>query len=217
MLSGRGPQGVFWGATAIAQEWHRRYPSESVPPLRTIGQILRDLDLSNPNKKKSDVGAAKYLCYPEHTIYEKLSIRLLETDFVGQKYLKGRTEPLHFIGFSFKKTPKLRIYKRISGPTTDNLLRQWSLFFDQYETPDHAKVDNAAATIGSTSGKRNLSRAMVFLLEHEVCPIFSVPRRPFSQASIEGNNSVFSRKFWKDRQFNLPAHVDQQLEWFNDS
>jgi transposase len=86
------PKEFFWGATAIAQEGHRRYPSESVPPLRAIGQILRDLDLSNPNKKKSDVGAAKYLCYPEHTIYEKLSIRLLETDFVGQKYLKGRTE-----------------------------------------------------------------------------------------------------------------------------
>ena len=38
---------------------------------------------------------------------------------------------------------------------------------------------------------------MHFLLQHQVVPIYSVPRKPFSQASIEGNNSVFARKFWR--------------------
>lgn len=203
----------YWGATAIAQEWHRRFPDGTVPPLRTIGQILKDLDLSDP--PISGKGAAKYLCYPEHTIYENLSSRLLETDFVGQKYLRGRTAPLHFIGFCFKKEPKLRIYHRIDGQTTENLNTQWEKFFNGYEKPDYVKVDNAAATIGSMSGKRNISRAMIFLLEKEICPIFSVPRKPFSQASIEGNNSVFAKKFWNTRQFNSVEEVDQQLKWFN--
>ncbi|KXB06966.1 hypothetical protein AKJ51_02375 [candidate division MSBL1 archaeon SCGC-AAA382A20] len=203
----------YWGATAIAQQWHRRFPEENVPPLRTIGQILKDLELSDP--PVSGKGAAKYLCYPEHTIYETLSSRLLETDFVGQKYLRGRTEPLHFIGFCFKKKPKLRIYRRINGQTTENLNTQWERFFDRYEKPDYVKVDNAAATIGSMSGKRNVSRAMIFLLEKQIYPIFSVPRKPFSQASIEGNNSVFAKKFWNARQFDSVEDVDQQLEWFN--
>ncbi len=48
------------------------------------------------------------------------------------------------------------------------------------------KIDNCAATIGSTSGRRNISRVMHFLLQHQVVPIYSVPRKPFSQASIEG-------------------------------
>ena len=31
---------------------------------------------------------------------------------MGQKYLAGRSEPLHFIGFSFKQAPRLRYYQR---------------------------------------------------------------------------------------------------------
>lgn len=57
---------------------------------------------------------------------------------------------------------------------------------------------------------------MNFLLGQEVIPVFSVPRRPFSQGSIEGNNSVFARKFWKQRTFTSLDQIDEQLEWFNE-
>ena len=42
--------------------------------------------------------------------------RVLEVDFVGKKYLKGRTKPLNFIAFSFKKESRLRYFKQIKGP-----------------------------------------------------------------------------------------------------
>ncbi|MDI6751967.1 MAG: hypothetical protein QME07_03820 [bacterium] len=77
------------------------------------------------------------------------------------------------------------------------------------------KVDNCLAAIGSASGKRNISKTMAFLLENQVIPIFAVPRKPWSQASIEGNNSVFARKFWNKIQFNSLDEVDEKLEWFN--
>jgi hypothetical protein len=38
----------YTGATAIEQEWRRRYPKDSPLPLRTIGQILSDLGLPSP-------------------------------------------------------------------------------------------------------------------------------------------------------------------------
>ena len=82
------------------------------------------------------------------------------------------------------------------------------------EKPDYLKIDNCGATIGSSSGQRTLSRCICFLLREQVIPIFSVPRKPFSQASIEGNNLVFSRKFWNARQFTSRAAVRQQLQWF---
>ena len=56
---------------------------------------------------------------------------------------------------------------------------------------------------------------MAFLLRNEVYPVFAVPRKPFSQASIEGNNSVFSRVFWNRRTFDCSEDIDRQLEWFN--
>jgi len=131
----------YAGAAAIQQEWRIRYPEEAVPPLRTIGQILKDLELTKGKKKKRK-GAARYLCCPEHTIYNDLGGRVLEADFIGKKYIKNRSEPINFVGFSFKKKPKLRYYKRIESQTSDQSIKQCKSFFTQFEKPDFIKVDN---------------------------------------------------------------------------
>lgn len=204
----------YTGATAIDQEWRKRY-SDAPPPLRTVGKIMADLGISATRKKGRNKGASRYLCYPEYTIYQSLGGRVLEADFVGRKYLTGRTKPLNFIAFSFKKNPRLRHYKRVMGQTADNFIKQSELFFKQFEKPDFVKVDNCLATIGSASGKRSISQAVAFLLKQQVIPIFAVPRRPFSQASIEGNNSVFARKFWNRIDFKTVEEVDEKIEWFN--
>jgi len=209
------PLEFYTGATAIEQEWRKRYPKLPCPPLRTIGQILKDLGLSKKRERDKHKGAAKYLCYPEYTIYNLLGGRVLESDFIGKKYITGQTEPLNFIAFSFKKEPKLRYFKRILGQSADEFIKWTDYFFKKFEKPDLMKIDNSLATIGSASGKRNISKAMKFLLENQVIPLFTVPRKPFSQASIEGNNSVFSRKFWNRIEFKSVREVDEKLEWFN--
>lgn len=211
------PYQFYTGSTAIEQEWRKRYPDISPPPLRTIGQILSDLGLSEKRKRDRHRGASRYLCYPEYTIYSLFGGRVLEADFIGKKYITGRTEPLNFIGFSFKKEPKLRYFRRIEGQTAENFIKECEHFFQKFEKPDFLKVDNCLATIGSASGKRNLSRTMKFLLKRQVIPIFSVPKKPFSQASIEGNNSVFARKFWNKIEFKSIGEIDKKLEWFNKS
>jgi len=208
------PRAFYVGATAIEQHWRRRWPHEPPPPIRTIGRILRDMGLSKPNKAARR-GASRYLCYPEHTVYNGIGDRMMEADFVGQKFLTGSSMPLNFIGFSCKKSPKLRYYKRIQSQGAEEFIQCCRYVFDLLEKPHCIKVDNAAATIGSRSGKRNISKVMAFLLNNQVYPVFAVPRRPFSQASIEGNNSVFSRMFWNKRTFTSPEDVDLQLEWFN--
>lgn len=211
------PYQFFTGATAIRQKWQEKYPETSPPPLRTIGKIMADQGLSSKRRKDRHQGASRYLCYPEYTIYNLLGDRILEADFIGSKHIRGRTEPLNFIGFSFKKEPKLRHYKRIQSQASEELIRCADAFFKEFERPDYIKVDNALAMIGSASGKRNISRAMKFFLDRQVIPIFAVPRKPFSQASIEGNNSVFSRKFWNRIEFQSVAEVEEKLEWFNRS
>lgn len=207
----------YTGATAIDQRWREKFPHLFPPPLITIGRMMKDLGLSVQRKKGRNKGASKYLCYPEHTIYTLFGGRVLEADFLGEKYLTGRTEPLNFIAFAFKKEPKLRYYKRVEAQTADCFITEAEKFFEEFEKPDYIKVDNCLATIGSASGKRNLSRAMQFLLNKQIIPIFSVPRKPFSQASIEGNNSVFARKFWNRINFRSVKEVDTKSEWFNQS
>lgn len=211
------PHQFFTGATAVVQEWRRRYPDISIPPLRTIGKIMSEMHLTTEKPRVKRKGASRYLCYPEHTIYTSLGKRVLEADFIGKKYITGRTEPINFIGFSFKKEPRLRYFKRIHSQTGVDFVRECSLFFARFEQPDCIKVDNGLAMIGSASGKRNISNTMDFLLRNKVYPIFAVPRKPFSQASIEGNNSVFSRKFWNCITFSSCEEIDEKLEWFNEA
>ena len=151
----------FCGATAITQEWRRRYPQAAVPPLRTIGRILAELGLSGKRRTTKAKGAARYLCYPEHTIYQQLPGRVLEADFIGKKYLGGG-EPLNFIGFSFKKAPKLRHFQYVPAQSADVIISQAQRFFARFEKPDYFKVDNCGATIGSGSGQRTLSRFVCF-------------------------------------------------------
>jgi len=212
------PSEFFYGATAIAQHWRKHYPNDNIAPLRTIGQIMKDLNLSKPNKKPRKKGVASYLCYPEKTVYGgALGNRIMEADFIVRRYLKGNSEPLHFIGFAAKKAPRIRYFERIEALTSDLFIDACDRFFDRFEVPDVLKVDNAATFIGSLSGKRSLSKTILYLLSKQICPVFAVPRRPFSQASIEGNNSVFARHFWNRRTFESIEDVDCQLNWFNES
>lgn len=209
------PKEFFTGATAVQLRYRQRYPRSPVPPLRTIGRLLKELGLSAPRKTPRTQGAARYLCYPEHTVYHTLGRRALEVDFIGRKFLTGRSAPVNFLGFRFKLTPRLRYFYRVKGETGEALIEACEDFFARFETPDVVKVDNGPAAIGSGSGKRSLSRFVRFLLQHQVLPVFAVPRKPFSQASIEGNNSVFSRKFWNPHTFSSLKDIDRRLAWFN--
>ena len=101
--------------------------------------------------------------------------------------------------------------------STTTLITALQEFLALFGPVDAVKFDNCSATIGSASAKRTISRTVQFLLRRRIVPIFSVPRKPFSQASIEGNNSVFARTFWNARTFWSIANVDRQLIWFNRS
>lgn len=209
------PHQFFTGATAVQHAYRRRYPRSPVPSLSTIGRLLRTRGLSRPRQQRGrSRGAAAYLGYPSHTL-AALDPRLIEADFIGPKYLQGQATPLTFVGFSCAAVPRIRQYYRVSGTTTDALLDACRDFLTRFEHPAVLKVDNAPATIGSGSAPRTLSRFVRFLLAQEIQPVFSVPRRPFSQASIEGNNSVFARRFWRQRHFTSLADLDRQLGWFN--
>jgi transposase len=204
----------FLGATAIVQEWNRQY-AQPAPPLRTVGWILKQLGLTHPNKKRRNKGAARYLCYPEDTIHTYAGKRVLEIDFIGKKFISGRTAPLHFAAASFKYAPKLRYYKPVESETADCLMQFLKTIFETFEIPDVVKMDNGFAMSGTAPQKRVLSKLALWLLEQGIYPMYAVPRKPFSQASIEGNNSVFGRKFWNRFDFKSTAEIAQELIRFN--
>lgn len=204
----------YTGATAVLQEW-RKQERAAPPPLRTIGWMLKELGITKKNVKDKHKGASRYLCYPEHSIHHYAGKRVLEIDFIGKKFIGGKKEPIHFAAASFKHPPKLRFYQRVEAETADCLMQFLALFFQQFEIPDVVKMDNGFAMNGSAPHPRVLSKLPLWLLENKIYPMYAVPRKPFSQASIEGNNSVFGRKFWNRFVFENTRQIDKKLSEFN--
>jgi hypothetical protein len=174
---------------------------------------LKELGLSKPRKKKVK-GGSEYQRYPK-TLISQIGKLILEIDFI-QRFIKGQTKPLHFIGFSCK-TLKFRQYRRISGQTNINTRKELAWFFDNFFIPDAVKMDNGLAFIGSSSAKRTISQTVKFLFDKKIIPIFTNPRSPWNNGSVEGSNSVFARNFWNNFEFSSAADVDAKLELFNQS
>jgi hypothetical protein len=62
--------------------------------------------------------------------------------------------------------------------------------FVKFEKPDVVKMDDGFDMIDTAPQPSVLSRLPLWLLQ-QVIPMYAVPRKQFSQASIEGNNSAF--------------------------
>ena len=178
-----------------------------------ITSTLKDLGLSKPHKKRIK-GGSEYQRYPKILIGLIGNI-ILEIDFI-QRFIKGQTKPVHFIGFSCKKF-RLRQYRRISGQTNINTRKGLDWFFDSLFTPDTVKMDNDLAFIGSNSAKRTISKTVKFLFDNKIIPVFTNPRSPWNNGSVEGSNSVFARNFWNKFEFTSIKDIDMKLELFNQS
>jgi len=211
----KNPKMYFSGASAIQQEYRKLYPNANVPSLRFIGRTLTKYGFSKALKVRRK-GVSRYLHYPAALI-ENLGESLLEVDFIGKKFILGRTEPVHFIAFSLKQPRKLKYFQRIESETSGEVIQHCQLFFNRYEKPSVVKLDNGFAFAGTIPYPRILTSVILFLLKEKIIPVFTTPRKPWNQASVEGANSIFSRKFWARFRFQTLDEVDDRLDEFNDA
>ena len=181
--------------------------------LSFIKSVLKEFGLSKPHQKRKK-GLSKYQHYPKQLISEIGSL-ILEIDFI-QRFIKGQTKPVHFIAFSCKSLG-LKQYRRISAQTNENVRKELEWFFDNFFIPDAVKMDNGLAFIGSASAVRTISKTIKFLFDKKIIPIFTNPRSPWNNGSVEGSNSVFAKNFWNKFIFESVADVDEKLELFNKS
>ena len=205
----------FSGASAILQTYRERYPTEKTLSLRFIGRTLTKHGLSQKPKVRRK-GVSRYLHYPEKLI-AGIGKSLLEIDFIGKKFVYGRTEPVNFIAFSLRFPRKLKHFQRIEAETANETIKHCKEFFKRFEKPNVVKMDNGFAFAGASPYPRSLNSTVFFLLKEKIIPVFTAPRRPWNQASVEGANSIFSRKFWNRFEFKDMGDVDRHLSRFNDN
>lgn len=189
------------------------YKNKEKINLSFIKKTLKDSGLVKVHQKKKK-GGSVYQHYPK-TLLEKLGVIIVEIDFL-ERVIKGQTKPLNFISFSCKKL-NFRQFRRISSQTSACARTEIKWFCDNFFTPDGFKMDNGLSFIGTASGKRSLSKVVLMLLSMKVLPIFTNPRSPWNNGSVEGSNSVFARNFWNKFVFKSVNEVDRKLKLFNAS
>jgi hypothetical protein len=209
------PDEHFSGASAILQRYQKRYPKARTVSLRFIGRTLAKYGLSTKPKVRIK-GASRYLHYPEATI-NRIGLSLLEIDFIGKKFITGRTQPVNFIAFSLRFPRKLKYFQRIESETANEVIKYCRKFFQLFEKPQVVKIDNGFAFAGAGPWPRVLNSVVLFLLKEKITPVFTAPRKPWNQASVEGANSIFARKFWNRFTFANLQEIDEHLVSFNRS
>jgi len=137
----------FAGASAILQSYCQLHPNAPRLSLRFIGRTLAKHGLTTTPKVRRK-GVSRYLLYPEHSI-NQLGSSLLEVDFIGKKFITGRTEPVNFITFSLRFPRKLKHFQRIDSETGDEVIKHCQAFFHRFEKPEVIKLDNGFAFAGS--------------------------------------------------------------------
>lgn len=208
------PNEFYVGADAVKQRLTETVDNPQTLKTITrsfINRILKHAELLHIPRKRIKHGS-RYQHYPERLLL-KLGKYILEVDFL-ERYLTDQSEPVNFVGMSVK-TLKLRQFQRIGGQTNQEQINSLKWFEKNFFTPVAVKMDNAATNVGSMYYQRTLSNVILYILSQKIIPIFTAPRQPWNNGSVEGSNSVFGRNFWQPNIFTSIEDIDLKLTFFN--
>lgn len=196
-------------------DYAKEYPADPLPSLWFIDETVRKNGLQTRKpKKRKRIGGSKYLLFPSESI-KRLGCIHQSADFIGRKYIAGRTEPINIFSSAYYAPFKLYQIKRVCAEKAIYALEVLKEQWKEFPVPDVFRIDNGLQFRGSASGKRALGLFLNFLLNLNITPLFGSPSTPWTNPHIEGHNRVFSEKVWSRNFFSNLPQIDSELERFN--
>jgi len=195
-------------------DYARCYPKEQLPTLWYIKRTIKKANLQTRKPKQRRTGGSEYLLYPIHSIRSLKGIHQ-SADFIGKKYISGRSEPINIFSTSYYFPFKLYQIMRIEAEKAIYAIEQLRNVWLKFPVPHVLRLDNGIQFRGTGSGKRALGTFLVFLLNLNVIPLFGAPSKPWTNPHIEGHNRVFTEKIWNKNFFTSLEQIDQEAERFN--
>jgi len=204
----------FVGTPHIQMDYENQFPKLITPKTWYIDKVIREAGLQTKKPKRKKRGGSKYLLYPVQCI-RNLGYVQQSADFIGKKYILGRSEPINIFSNSYYSPFKLYQIKRILAEKSvyaiEELIKQWKI----YPIPNILREDNGLQFRGTAIGKRYLGMFLRFLLNLNVTPLFSSPSKPWTNPHVEGHNRVFNEKVWSNNFFTSLGQIDIECERFN--
>jgi len=195
-------------------DYARCYPKEQLPTLWYIKQTIKKAKLQTRKPKRRQTGGSEYLLYPIQSIRSLKGIHQ-SADFIGKKYITGRSEPINIFSSSYYFPFKLYQIQRITAEKAMYAIEQLQNLWSRFPKPHVLRLDNGVQFRGTASGKRALGTFLLYLLNLNVIPLFGSPSKPWTNPHIEGHNRVFNEKIWSKNFFTSLDQIDQETERFN--
>lgn len=202
--------GFFHGADKILEEYIKLFPDE---PELTRSFVSRVISLHFPMSRRRSLKAVKEQKYPLGALSSLGEIQE-EADFLGKKYLRGSSDPVHFFTRVYKKPFTLRLIKRVPNQGSETILDTFTEDWKDFPLPDVLSIDNGFGFTASGWNPRILSPFIQYLLLLGVAPLFIAPKKPWMNGSVEGTHSVFARKVWNRFDFQNLQEVDETVARF---
>jgi hypothetical protein len=204
----------FVGDEYVQMDYSNLYPMEVLPTLWYITETIRRAKLQTRKPKHRRSGGSEYLLYPIQSIRSLKGIHQ-SADFIGKKYIGGRTEAINIFSTSYYFPFKLYQIKRIEAEKAIYAIEQLQLLWRRFPMPHVLRLDNGLQFRGTASGKRALGTFLIFLLNLSITPLFGSPSKPWTNPHVEGHNRVFNDKVWRKNYFTSLEQIDQENERFN--
>lgn len=211
----------FINENTILDEYKNKYNNNNeqhkIPTKRYIQFIQKERKLHKKRKKHFRNWLSKYMNYPENTI-KKLWYISEWIDFVWPRNIKWDSNNYSFLSRRYDRPNKYWKIDLIWWQTTiESLKLLVSDWGNGRPIPDVIKIDNDSAywMLKSSKHKNCIWWFTKRLLYLGIIPLYSAPRSPRNNWSVEWQNSVFDKLFWQEIFFEDSAHLKTELTRFN--
>lgn len=204
----------FVGRDYVQMDYANKYPNDPWPSDWFIKEVIRRNNLQTAKPKKKIKGGSKYLLYPEESI-KRLGRIQQSGDFIGKKYIDGRTEAINIFSTSYYRPFKLFQIKRVFAAKSAYIYPVLIDLWREYPIPDVYRVDNALTFRGTGRGRRFLSPFLKFILNLDITPLFGAYNKPWTNPHVEGHNKTFGDKVWGNNRFTNLEQIDRECDRFN--
>lgn len=195
-------------------DYVKKYSNNETPSQWFIAETIRKNKLQTRKAKKRRKGGSEYLLYPTESV-RSLGYIHQSADFIGKKYISGKSEPINIFSTCYHSPIKLYQIQRILAEKTDYAIEVLIEFWRIYPIPDVFRIDNALQFRGTARGKRAIGKFLIFLLNLDITPLFASPSKPWTNPNVEGHNRVFNEKVWSTNHFTSLEQIDTECGRFN--
>jgi hypothetical protein len=203
------------GAEHIQMDYALAYPVDTLPSLWFIGDVFRQhgLQTKRPTPRGKKQGIVERLRFPITSIIN-LGVIQQAADFVGKRWIAGRTEPITIFSTCYYQWLKQFKIWRTTAETSECAIACLSEFWRTDPIPNVCRIDNGMQFRGTGRGIAGIGRFLKFLLNVNVTPLFSSPYQSYTNPHIEGNNRTVGG-LWSANHFTGTDMLDREIERFN--